>query len=106
MLMWMPFLGWAKNQGSACSVSMFGNYYPKRFPGHSHFRILVFPHQQQIEKLFQDLGMIFRIVDVHVLLGSYKGTIGTHLGSCLDKNRIVLGSWYVHVRILSMFNWI
>ena len=44
MLFVDAILGWAKNQCLACRVSMFGNYYPKSFPGHSHFRILVFPH--------------------------------------------------------------
>ena len=48
--------GLGQNQCLACRVSMFGNYYPKSFPGHSHFRILlVFPHQQQIENYFKIL---------------------------------------------------
>ena len=47
--------GLGQNQCLACRVSMLGNYYPKRFPGHSHFRILVFPHQQQIENYFKIL---------------------------------------------------
>ena len=84
---------------------MFGNYYPKSFPGHSHFRILVFPHQQQIENYFKTLCQFLGYTVVHEILGSYKGVIGTHLGSCLDKNKIVPGSWYAHVRILPMSNW-
>ena len=55
MLLWMPLLGWAKNQCSACRVSMFGDYCPKSFPGHSHFGILEFFYQQQIENYFKIL---------------------------------------------------